>query len=216
MKTTFFIDFDNTITNKDTCDLMVKTFAKGDWKSLNTKWQKGKLSTVECARETFKLFDTNKGELEKLLLEEIKLDSYFSYFLKICKENDFKIYIVSDGYDFNIKTILSKYNIDNIPFFSNKLIIDNTSFDIKSIYGSKVCTDCGTCKTNIIKKLRPKKKSTVYIGDGYSDMCAAKKADIIFAKDDLLKYCIKNNINAIPFNDFSDIISWINNNLEKL
>lgn len=216
MNTTFFIDFDNTITNRDTCDLMVKTFAKGDWKSLNNKWQKGELSTVECARATFKLFDTNKEELKKLLLNEVKLDDHFLSFLKICKENNFKIYIVSDGYDFNIKTILSKYKIDNIPFFSNKLIVNEDSFDIKSLYGSKDCTDCGTCKTNIVEKLRPNKKSTIYIGDGYSDMCAAKKADIIFAKDNLLKYCIKNNIDAIPFKDFSDVNSWIINNLEKL
>lgn len=216
MQITFFIDFDNTITNKDTCDLMVNAFAKGDWESINDKWLKGELSTVDCARETFKLFDTNEEELRQFLLDEVKLDEYFPSFLDICNKENFKVYIVSDGYDFNINTVLAKYGIDNLSYFSNEMIIDGTSFDIKSIYGSKDCNDCGTCKTEIIRKLRPKQKATIYIGDGYSDICAAKTADIIFAKDDLLKYCKKNDIDFIPFNDFSDIICWIENNLEIL
>ena len=45
----------------------------------------------------------------------------------------------------------------------------------------------------------------IYIGDGYSDTCAAQYCDYIFAKRSLLKYCEKNRIPYYPFNNFSDV-----------
>ena len=45
----------------------------------------------------------------------------------------------------------------------------------------------------------------VFIGDGVSDYCAADKADFLWAKSSLIKYCEKNNIKHSKFQDFSDI-----------
>jgi len=203
MKKVFFIDFDSTITKVDTCAAMVEAFARDGWEQINKLWEEKKLSTEDCANMTFDLFEADIEDIRKLLLT-IDIDEHFKEFLELCKEKDYKVYILSDGYDFCIKTILDRYNID-VPYYSNKLLY-NGNFKIECVYKNSSCGNCGTCKTSLMDKLKEPGDQVVYIGDGYSDTCAAKNAHIVFAKGSLLKYCMEKGINAIPYNNFSDII----------
>jgi 2,3-diketo-5-methylthio-1-phosphopentane phosphatase len=209
-KMVFFIDFDGTVTDRDTCVAMTEAFARGNWQELELKWQKGEISTEECARETFKLFDASELELKKFLLDNIKIDDHFITFAEFCRQKGHEIYILSDGYDFNIETILEKYGIRGIPYFANRLIIDGRRFDIECTYSSSTCAQCGTCKAELVEKLKPENALSIYVGDGYSDICAAKKADVIFAKGVLLSHLRQNGIPTIAYNDFSDILKWVN------
>lgn len=47
----------------------------------------------------------------------------------------------------------------------------------------------------------------VFIGDGVSDLAAAREADILFARKGLQleRYCIEHEITYYPFNTFADI-----------
>lgn len=216
MRLAFFVDFDGTITKEDTCFAMVKAFAKGDWESLDKRWQKGELSTQECARETFKIFDADEKSLKRFLVDNMEIDDYFIPFANVCREKGYGLYILSDGYDFNIKVVLEKYGLNDIPYYANELVIDGRNFDIRCPFSSKTCSWCGTCKTELMEKLNVKGSRTVYIGEGLTDICPAKSADIVFAKKALLAYCKKNRLPAMEFHDFSAIINWINSQAESV
>jgi 2,3-diketo-5-methylthio-1-phosphopentane phosphatase len=203
----FFIDFDGTITNIDTCFAMVKAFASDGWEEIDRLWQEKKLSTKECANRTFQLFNAKPVDLE-LFLNTIEIDPFFKEFVQTAKIHGDKIVVLSDGYDFNIKTVFHKYEID-LPFYSNKLSY-NGNFHIDCLYSDESCGNCGTCKTNLIKKLKGDSDSAIYIGDGYSDFCPAKHADIVFAKNTLLEHCLKSGIKATPYRNFGDIIRKMN------
>ena len=47
----------------------------------------------------------------------------------------------------------------------------------------------------------------VYIGDGYSDRCPIRYADIVFAKRQLIKYCQEQNVTYVEFRHFGDVVS---------
>ena len=49
----------------------------------------------------------------------------------------------------------------------------------------------------------------IYIGDGRSDICAAKEADIVFAKDTLLGYFKKHDLPCIEFDDLSSVYKYL-------
>ena len=55
----------------------------------------------------------------------------------------------------------------------------------------------------------------VLIGDGFSDVCAANYADIVFAKKSLASYCWKNNITYFDYDDFGDVKNKLQKILEK-
>ena len=47
---------------------------------------------------------------------------------------------------------------------------------------------------------------SVYIGNGSSDVCPAQFCDLIFAKEDLLKFCEKERVSYSQFFTFNDVV----------
>jgi 2,3-diketo-5-methylthio-1-phosphopentane phosphatase len=205
MKKTIFIDFDGTITKVDTCAAMVEAFAAGGWQEINEKWERKELSTQECANSTFALFQAGMEDIKKLM-ESMEIDDFFKEFLHLCRERGYKVYVLSDGYDYCIEAVLRKYNL-KVPYYANKMVYDN-GFQIECTNFNKLCGNCGTCKTILMKALKGEGSKSVYIGDGYSDTCPAVNADIVFAKGDLYNYCLEKRIKAVHYNTFADIIMY--------
>lgn len=203
---TIFIDFDGTITRTDTCAAMVEAFAADGWEEINRLWEEKKISTEECANLTFQLFKATPEEIGSLMLS-MEVDEFFGEFLSHCREKGYKAFILSDGYDLNIRTILQKHGLD-IEFYCNELLYDRDSgFSIRCPYSNPSCGNCGTCKRTLMDRLKTEGSQAVYIGDGHSDMCPAAAADIVFAKGVLYRYCVEQSIAAIPFDNFSDILN---------
>ncbi|HCD10387.1 MAG TPA: phosphoserine phosphatase [Thermoanaerobacter sp.] len=204
MKKVFLVDFDGTVTKVDTVDLMVKKFAKDGWQYYEELWEKGEMSTEECAIETLKLMEVDEKKLLDLLYT-IEIDDYFMEFLNFCRTKDYEVVIVSDGYDFNIKAIMDKYGF-NIKFYSNKLWFEDGIIKVDFPHKSKDCNKCGMCKLEVLNRYKIRGYYVVYIGDGYSDFCVSQHADKVFAKGVLEKYCKENEIPCTPFRNFGDII----------
>lgn len=206
MKRVFFTDFDGTITRKDTCEAMVEAFAADGWQEINEMWERKELSTEECANRTFQLFRADLGDIRRLV-EGIEIDGTFKDFLNFCRERGYRVYVLSDGYAFNIEVVFKKYGID-VPYFANRLIYDN-GFQIRCPYLNPECGNCGTCKKKLMEKLKEGGEQVVYIGDGSSDTCPAAHADLVFAKEKLYRFCREKGIPALPFDSFGDIIEAV-------
>jgi len=212
MKRIYFTDFDGTITKKDTTDALVKAFARNGWQEILQQWENGSLSTEQCARLIFARLKVSPDEAERFL-RTIPFDETFRDFVAYVEARKEKIYILSDGFDFNIQTVMQKAGITHLPTYVNHLLIkDNHTYDLTCPYSS-ACGKCGTCKKTLVEKLKKEAApaQAVYIGDGISDRCGCQAADLIFAKGRLLQYCLEKQIPALPFRTFYDI----KNHLEK-
>ncbi|TEB05234.1 2-hydroxy-3-keto-5-methylthiopentenyl-1-phosphate phosphatase [Pelotomaculum schinkii] len=205
MKKTIFVDFDGTITKVDTCAAMVEAFAEEGWQEINEKWERKELSTQECANRTFQLFRAGIDDIAGLM-EKMEIDNFFKQFLSICREKGYKVYVLSDGYDFCIEAVFEKYDIQ-VPYYANKMLYDR-GFKIECPHFNESCGNCGTCKTKLMTALKEEGQA-VYIGDGYSDTCPAMHADVVFAKGDLYIYCLKKGIKTIRYETFADILAYI-------
>ena len=51
----------------------------------------------------------------------------------------------------------------------------------------------------------------VYVGNGDSDIYAARHAHHVFARDMLLEYCHENSIICKPFADLNDVVKGLEN-----
>lgn len=208
MKRIYFSDFDGTITKVDTCNAMTQAFAGPGWEKSLIKWQNGELSTIDCSREIFANFPVTEKELVQFLLT-IPVDETFHEFVHYVESRQESLYILSDGYDLNIRIILKKLGLSYLKAYSNCLIRAKEGWDISSPFYDNKCGKCGTCKRNLIQSLKKAQVQIIYIGDGYSDTCACQEADLIFAKDYLLEFCQKKELNVHPFKTFRDIITWL-------
>ncbi len=201
-RVTVFMDFDGTVASTDVGYNMVKKFAGPGWEEINTLWEKGVLTTGECAQRTLDLFVVQPAELlDYFLIQEI--DPGLIDFIRWMEDRDYEYWIVSDGYDNYIEPILQKYNL-SVRYYSNHLEYDG-GWAIISPHINTECAKCGTCKSLVIESHSDHHSLRVYIGDGHSDKCAAVKCDIIFAKSALADYCQREGIAFYHFRDFFDV-----------
>jgi len=203
-----YCDFDGTITKKDVVNSFYETYAHPDWTKSEKLWREGKITSKENTTIQVNLLkEVNKTELENFL-RSIELTPMFIDFIEYLKENQIKLTILSDGFDYFIEKIFEFNNIEGVEIFSNHLIYKNNKFAIEfPNYDKKCAIGSGMCKC---AKIAPEYKDNFcYIGDGTSDLCIIKKAKYLFATKSLYKYCVKNNIKNIYFENFGDIIKTL-------
>lgn len=202
-----YIDFDGTITTKDIGEHMFLEFGDPDkCYQIISEWLKGNLNSKEVwiqLCETVENFDESKFNI---FLDTIKIDPYFNQFKQYCSVNNFTITILSDGLDYYIDKVKMREGFSDLDIFSNKLSFGNKGELIPVFpYTDEECSKCANCKRNHVINTSGDEEFTIYIGDGYSDTCAAEHCDFVFAKKSLLKHCEGNGIPYFPFNDFSDV-----------
>lgn len=205
-KLKFFIDFDGTIVSRDICASMVMKYAGDGWAKLNVLWEQGVLSTAECAQQTLDLMKVTPPELEAFF-SGFELDPGFMEFVRWAAEGDYPLLILSDGYDNYIELIQNKYAL-NIAYYANHLEYAG-GWRFQARYSNPECLLCGVCKSGIVRERLEAGVTSVYVGDGYSDTCAALICDVVLAKKSLAAYLDKAGIKYYPYNDFYDVVQII-------
>jgi 2,3-diketo-5-methylthio-1-phosphopentane phosphatase len=136
----------------------------------------------------------------------------FEFYREI-KSRNIPFYIVSDGTDLYLEHILNKYGLSEIKYFCNKGILKNNRLFLEFPYDNGNCHRCGSCKGERIREIVGDDAddwNVIFIGDGLSDICAVPRADIIFARGDLLQYCHEKDKTAVEYKDFFDILEYLN------
>lgn len=203
-KLRFFIDFDGTVVNTDICASMVMKYSGEGWAELNRLWEEGVLSTEECAQRTLDLMEVGPEELSQFFAE-FELDPGFKDFTHWAAIKDYPLLILSDGYDNYIEIIQTKYQL-NIPYYANHLEYEG-GWQFRSCHTNPECQKCGVCKTGILQAKSEPGVINVYIGDGYSDTCAAVRCELVFAKKSLASFCEKEGIAFHHYHNFYDILN---------
>jgi 2-hydroxy-3-keto-5-methylthiopentenyl-1-phosphate phosphatase len=76
------------------------------------------------------------------------------------------------------------------------------------------CSHCACCKCAQLLTSSADEDTLVYVGDGYSDVCPVRMADVVFARDHLLTFCSTNGIPHHPFHDFTEVQAILANYLK--
>lgn len=203
-------DFDGTITQKDSLYYFFDDCALEEWQEVEKLWIDKQISSKECLIQEFNLVPNLSQKLINDYVKTLDLDSHFKKFLSFIQKNNLDFVVVSDGIDYFINSIFKNNDIENINIISNHGEFNKDEFKISFPNDYKKCTnDAGTCKCKVVENLREKYETIIYIGDGASDFCVANKADYLFAKKNLSKYCDENNIKYIKYQTYNDVIETI-------
>lgn len=202
-----YIDFDGTITTEDVGEKMFLTFGKPDEANrIIQLWLDDKISSGQ----SWEMLCNTVGKLEQKEFDDfisgVKIDSTFKEFIEFTEQNNLDVFVLSDGMDLYIDKILKQENLQNLKVFSNKLFIDDFwKITPQFPYTDEECHKCANCKRNHIISTSSDNDITIYIGDGFSDICPAQYCDFVFAKNSLLKFCEKNRISFYPYSTFADV-----------
>ena len=220
MSLKIFVDFDGTIATEDVGNAFFETFGGPGYRDTLTEYESGAISAQETFRRGIRAIGAAKqGDIDEFLHRQL-IDETFIAFREFCRLNGVEFHVVSDGLDYYIRRIFEIHDIHDVSFFSNTLTVlpvdgDRVSFDIQFPHSDAECTRCACCKRNIILARAGEEDVIAYVGEGYSDRCAAQYADIVFAKDSLQTFCQEENISYYPYASFQDVVDRLKMLLKK-
>ncbi|MDD5439782.1 MAG: MtnX-like HAD-IB family phosphatase [Candidatus Omnitrophica bacterium] len=202
------LDFDNTITRHDTIDSLLERFSMDDqWIILEKLWKNRKIGSRVCLEGQIKGIRITRRELKRYL-GGIKLDPYFKKLIRLLRSKKIRPVIVTDNFDIFVAEILRRHNVGRIPVYSNKVSMVQNRLVPRFPLTNKECGTCANCKKRKLLSHRTKYGKIIYIGDGLSDLCASKHADMVFAKGSLIRHCLEEGLEHVPFKNLKDVCDY--------
>ena len=214
-------DFDGTISLRDTgLETITRLQLAPAWE-LEERWRAGEIGSAECLARQWALVRLPEQEL-LALLDSMELDETFPAFVALCRERGADLAVLSDGLDLYADRMLHRLGLRPCvrpetfppPDGCLALYTNHGEWTPQGVRVTFPCTErdcaaCGTCKTARLRALRPGYRRLLYLGDGYSDMCAARHADVRFARSHLADYCREQGLTFWPFESFAEVIEAV-------
>jgi 2-hydroxy-3-keto-5-methylthiopentenyl-1-phosphate phosphatase len=205
----FVIDFDGTLSLRDSVDALLERYAPAEWHAIEAEWAQGRITAKECMKQQIRMIEADETQLERFF-ETIRLDQTFLPFLNYV-QSFAQVAIISDGIGRAIHTALEAAGFPGIPIFANLLSFLNGHWELDFPNSAMDCkVGSGVCKCAVARDLAGSSaQPVVLIGDGRSDMCLAGRADYVFAKESLARYCESQSIPFSEFTNFRDVLHSI-------
>ena len=198
-------DFDGTVTRQDTLVEILNRYGSPAWTRVQERVVSGELSIREGLQSEMVSVQATAEELAQLLSTRIEVDPTFPDFFRAMRTLGIPVVVLTGGFDLCVETVLRKSGLWPMPFLANRLRLDRGTWQVDFPYPSARCTTCGHCKGDPVRNWAGRGYTTVFIGNGVTDRCAAEAAALTFAKDELGNWCRQRGIPAVPFETFHDI-----------
>jgi 2-hydroxy-3-keto-5-methylthiopentenyl-1-phosphate phosphatase len=214
-----FSDFDGTIAVQDVGSQLFRTFAGARATEIVGHYLDGTITARMClTKECEAVPNATRDEIGRFV-DQFVLDPTFEAFVGFCRTREIPLVVLSDGLDFYVERLLKKNGFGDLPYFSNHLEFVPSGASTKLVpsfpHTDAECLLCGNCKRNHVLTLSADDDIIVYVGDGISDRCPVRFADIVFAKGSLIRYCQEQNVTYHEFRDFNDVMQRLDSTLQR-
>ncbi len=203
---TIVVDFDGTVTKMDLLDTIAGSF--GDpavYQEVEDGLHGGTMTLREVITREFKPVRRPLEEVVRWELENVEIREGFSELVALAEERGWRLVIVSSGFHELIEPILEREGLE-VELHANRIDPRPDGWVVDWRYDES-CDNCGeSCKRSVVRGLAGGGE-IVYIGDGYSDRCAAEASDRVFATRGLAGYLDERGVAYEPFDDFHSVAS---------
>jgi 2-hydroxy-3-keto-5-methylthiopentenyl-1-phosphate phosphatase len=189
------LDWDGTATERDTLDLVMNRFGDLDvWRQTGQSMGRS-LTHDEAVARSFLTVRAPLQEVVAYLLQTVRLRAGFHELV-----SRYRPLIVSSGFHELIDPILRREGV-RAELLANHVDAGPAGWRI-DFRDRAVCPDCGEpCKRAALPA-----GDVIYIGDGYSDRCAALAARRVFATGTLAGYLAERGVAHERFDDLHDVL----------
>ena len=198
-------DFDGTITERDTLDEMCRRYAPPGVYDHAENGLTGRRMTL---REVLRYeFEPIRGDHATIIAETVDRTTVrpgFARFVGAARGAGHRVVVVSSGFRDVISPVLAREGVGDLELYAHDVRFGPQGSTVTFRHGEP-CSVCGEeCKRSVVDGLGHA-GPVAYIGDGYSDRCAAQAADRRFATGSLARHLDRLGLEQTPFADFDDV-----------
>lgn len=189
------LDWDGTVTERDTLDLVLREFGDPEIYSRVEDELGRRLSLHEVIALEFETVSAPLPEVAAWLVENVRVRPGFAELAARRQP-----LVVSAGFHELIEPVLAREGVV-VELLANR--VDASPGGWRAVFRDTApCPVCGEpCKRASL----PVGEAVVFAGDGYSDRCAALAADRVFATGGLAAYLERCGVPFEPLTDFYEL-----------
>jgi 2-hydroxy-3-keto-5-methylthiopentenyl-1-phosphate phosphatase len=194
MESRIVLDWDGTVTERDTLDLVLQEFGDPEVYE-RVESALGRTMTLnDVISEEFATVTAALDEVVSWLLEHVRIRPGFAELART-----YRPLIVSSGFQELIKPVLEREGLlDAVELRANNVEARPGGWRVR-FRVAQTCPACGEpCKRGDL----PPGVEVVYAGDSHSDLCAALAADRVFATGNLARWLRERDIPFAKLTDF--------------
>lgn len=199
-----FVDYDGTITDRDTFDLLVDVFAGRDaWTHLDRQLKAGALTLRQALAAQAALLRCSLEEADEAVAVMTRFDPSFAPFVQRCEREDTPVAILSCGLGPLIERALQRNGLAHVPLIANGAQPDRDGWRMEFVDSSHAGHD----KAAAVRAAHERGEVVAYVGDGISDFEAALVADRRFARrgHSLEVHLSERGVPFAAFDSFGDV-----------
>ena len=205
----YLCDFDGTVACADVGNRFFARFIAHDdaYRALLAGWYEESVGGRRILADECALARVTEDDALAFADAHAAIDPAFPAFVDAARLGGGEVAIASDGLLLYIRRILARNGLEHVEASANELTFDGDR--VTPVFGSpegEGCGECGSCKGAVMATRARGFTRTVFVGDGLSDRCGARAADVIYARDDLAAWCAREGIPARPFTTFQDVM----------
>ncbi len=199
-------DFDGTITQNDTLHLIVRRYGDGDlWEAIEPRLRAGELTLEQAMEAEFAGVRATPEQVRELVLRDAGMRAGFPDFVAWARDRGHRLLVLSSGFRSVIDAVLSRWGLGHLEVASHEAEFSPRGARLVWADRGDRCAVCGRrCKRHDVRARRAGER-LVLIGDGVSDRCVAKMADIVFARAHLARDLTADGVPFVPFEDFHQV-----------
>ena len=198
------VDFDGTITERDTLDEMCRIYAPAEWAVAESDLQQRTMTLREVIAAEFAPIKGDHDTIVSETVDRAEIRAGFADFVRAAEEAGDRIVIVSSGFESVIRPVLEREGLGHLEVVAHDVRFTPDGGVVDFRHGEP-CQVCGEeCKRSVVDGMRDGRE-VAYVGDGYSDRCASKAADVRFARRAMAQHLDREGVDYIRFDDFTTV-----------
>jgi 2-hydroxy-3-keto-5-methylthiopentenyl-1-phosphate phosphatase len=194
VKPRIVLDWDGTVTERDTLDLVLQEFGDPEVYE-RVEAALGRTMTLnDVICEEFSTVTAPLDEVVPWLLEHVRIRPGFAELARAHRP-----LIVSSGFHEMIEPVLEREGlVDAVELRANHVEPRPDGWRVRF----RVAESCPVCGEPCKRGDLPNGVEVVYAGDSHSDLCAALAADRVFATGNLARWLRESNVPFAKLTDF--------------
>ena len=204
------VDFDGTVTEKAVSYMLLERYGRPGWRDLDKQYVAGQLTARQVIASQFSMIDATDREIDEFARQHVQLRPGFLEFVSHLRGLGYPVAITSEGLDIYIEPVLDEHGVEYVNLFYNEARRDADGRLVPHYpHPDMDCEECGNCKAGLVKALQKDGNYVVFIGNGRTDVCPARGANMVFARDMLARTLEEEGKPFILFEDFHDVMeAW--------